>query len=252
MNAIAQKRDSDADAFAHTLALIESAFRLARPDARQWAEKERSRYLLTAIGLAKRASALRAPEEVRFTRADEFEQKAAFHQDRADAIEAIVKRYKTRVLYQQDRGMLAEQHAQPNRRDPILSLVEQGKLGHEHQLAAQQIAQCYEAICRAIMPKTGDMERFMAPPKGSRKLFQDIGMSPYLWDLYNTVYLPWTREMHARRNFAQPQNLPLVIDVVVDGLSVRDVRIRQRPMPTWNDTFATLKRGLELWGEIAG
>lgn len=247
MNAVAQLRDPDADAWAFTLTRIESAYRLNRPDARSFAMGERNRYLMTAIGLQKRAAAKEAEDDAGAF--FNFQDKARHYQDRADSIAEIMERHKSRALYTQDRGMLAEQVAQPARRDPIVMLVEKGRLGHEHQLAAQQIAQCYEGVCKDLMPKVRDLRLFVPPPKNSgRKVFD--GMSERLSDLYCEVYLPWTREMHARRRWAEPQNLSLVLDVVVDGLSIYAVRHRQRPMPSWNDTFATLKRGLELWGEI--
>ena len=246
MNTPTAETPNDEDlAFAETLALLEVAYRLARPDAPEMAHKIYRRYLSRAAAIDKSITRtlqnyMNLSETLNSMRAQ-----GEFYSARAREVRRIMTQYDGKRVYptEDPGGALPERIIKPARQDPILGMVQKGQLDTTHEYAARSIATCFEAAAREGMARIREYGLFMPPPKRSGRPTSS-GMPDVLAERHAEVYLPWTREMHQRKTL----DLPFVFDICVDGIALNTAATNRKM--GWRKGLRILKESLELWGEF--
>ncbi len=184
--------------FDNTLEVLDEAFRMRMPEARERAERLRDSYLQMAVNLDRQRDLMKA--------------RAGRHLGRAEKIGKILENNRNRNLIRARHDATPEILVKPRARDPITMLVEKGKLDTAQERAAREIARIYQAVVAALMPKIASLEIGKGPGRGSveDRMPEEIA----IW--HHDRYLPWVRALAKKDDIS----LPLLIDVAVDGVSV--------------------------------
>ena len=135
--------------------------------------------------------------------------------------------------------------------DIITRLYGMGRIEDHHAHAAHQIRTVFEAVGRSMFPVLDpEMWTGKAPRKRAGRDFLDrmTERERHLWQHH---YLPWTREMAVEIAAGLPgvRWLQLVIDVVVENLTLREVEQRYRL--AHGKAFEFVKSGLEKYARHA-
>ena len=244
MNAIAKPNEDDL-AFAETLALVEAAYRLARPDAQEIARRIYRQYLAHAATMEKNMQRIVEQHQNLEATLDQMKSQGEFYSGRASKVRRLMRQYDSKRLYptEDPGGQLPEHAVKPARQDPILTLVQKRQITVEQEYAARSIATCFEAAAREGMARIREYDLFMPPPKNSGRSLADR-MSSVLAVRHALIYLPWTRDMHASKKL----DLPFVLDVVVDGIALNPAAERRKM--GWRKGLRILKEALDRWNEI--
>lgn len=226
---------SEEAAFAYTLAVIEQAYRMRKPDAHENATRILGKLILTSAGLRKREKAgMLTPALI--NRMVQVEARAT---QLADLIaQASGKRTAT---LQDTQGGTPESTVRPTRLDPIQSLYDCGAIHYRDQVAADSIAEVYEAVTAPLMARARAEMPIVLPPKNTGRK-PNSGISNRMDDIHAECYLPWTREYLRRGG-----NLTLVMDVVVDRYALD--RARRWHHMGYEKALRHLRNGLGLYGD---
>jgi len=160
---------------------------------------------------------------------------------RATKLNDLINQYadKENPHRQQFFGPTAEMVVRPGRYDPVEKLVENGVLAEDHKRSARSLARLFEAVTSAVAARCSNLN----PDRlGGSGHFDGLRVSESVLDRYHHIYKPWADEMHR----SQDQHLPLVIDICIDGASVKAARLRHRMGR--EKAITRLKSGLELYG----
>lgn len=195
------------DAFEHQMANLTEGFRLRAPDALSRAKHIRDLYYANASSVAQVVGGAPAHDAT-----------AEYYFARGERVNTLIEENAKRGPNPNDTGPTPETSRMPNRKTPVMRLVETGSLTHDHLRDAIEICEIFEAITAPVMSKRAGIVSSGRPPKRSFRT-NDYSLTDKIVDLRTHVYLPWTKEMHRRDNM----NLPLVMDVVIHCHSIRGV-----------------------------
>lgn len=134
------------------------------------------------------------------------------------------------------------------RRDVIAGLFARRRILPHHAAAAEEIRGVHEAVGRGMFP-TAQVVAGTGSGPGRRRARDFLDrMSEHERDLWQRRYLPWTRALAVEIAAGLPGTrwLQLVIDIVVDNATLREVESRYRLRH--GTARAYLVRGLELYG----
>ncbi len=233
--------------FATLIRVCRKAFELRKPDAREKVTRLRDGYLAEALALRRRAAAPRkrgdghVPAETQHMveRAEELG-------ENAEELDAVLEAFKHANLIGEREdapGPTPEAATKPERGDPLSRLVEKGRLEPRHEDAGKRIAEVFLAVTRALRVRARAIEV-------AGKLAKRCGRPAYthmpdrIADLHSRVYLPWVGAMKADRK----QNLPLVMDVAVDGYALGAACVRRRV--GYRKGLRQLREGLEMFADL--
>jgi hypothetical protein len=224
---------NDLAALGQDMAMVAAAFVLKKPDAMGdaefWLQKENDR-----AGRAAQASKLSD-----LTGSNAAAQK--HHLARAAALSSVIAMYsRIAETWREDEGETPARRVYASRdKEPILALWEGGKITTRQERAARHLAWVYHSVVSSLMPRTGNMDAAGRAPGGSWRGLQ-IGWTAAHDHAH--VYLPWTRELVGH-------NIPLefIIDICIDGHSMRAARDRQQM--GWQRSITALRKGLDLYAD---
>jgi len=220
--------DGQQRAFAHQLKTMEEAFRPSKPDARQRAVRLRDRALASVGRLSEsaafaRSRAAHARRDGAAALAAQQERRARFleaaarrYEDAVESIDGQLARHRRALAGDDDLGPTPERMVKRLLPDGVTRLVQVGALDFAHLRAAHEIARIYEMSTIEVRAAT------LTPApgtRGRRPAAPDL-MSEGIAERRQMRYLPWIRDMQARKNI----DLALVLDVVVHGLSLEAAR----------------------------
>jgi len=133
------------------------------------------------------------------------------------------------------------------RQDVVRRLLERGRLQPHHVKAAEEIRTVHEAVGRGMFPTAQSMTwTGHQPDRGRGRDFLDR-MTDAERHAWQHRYLPWTQEMATEIAAGIPGTrwLQLVVDVVVDNATLREVERRYRLR--LGAGLAYLERGLDRY-----
>jgi hypothetical protein len=250
--------DALADGFADTLHLCEQAFRLHHPDARAMATRLRDRHRNLAETLAARGA----------------DSRADVHGRMAAALDGVLRQNRRKTLYRDDRLADPAPHRAPKpwQEDPVERLFADERIDAGEKAAAERIAAIYRGLWTVRL--TTSLETAGMGSAGGGAGYGIERMPERLARWYLDSYRPWVRWMAAgqvawcggcwkvyppvlndcplcsvkgsrKRLSRAPANLPLVLDVAVDGMSLKTAR--ERHGVSWNKALMLLKGGLRAY-----
>lgn len=159
------------------------------------------------------------------------------------AIDAVVARYsKIAPTWQTDEGPTPEKRIQKAwDRDPILVLLETGKISPDQAKAARHMAAVFHGMTAALMPRVGKMDPTPGAPRDSG--WKEYSITGWAWSSHSRVYKPWADEML----LAHGVPLPIMVEICIDGHALNTVATRHR---LWHRTvLKLLRKGLDLYDD---
>ena len=253
---------TEAELFAVTLRGFRKAFDKRQPDARDRVTAMRDRYLVQAGRLNQQARVARAakmkaadykvfgaqiglgvvdPCVFPIANPDDLIAAASNLWDKAAALNDLLLEFKNANLEH-----AGEEQATPETliklqpvSDGMARLFKHEHITSDQLRAARNISTIYEALVRGLMASVSRFEG----GGGRKTTFGGLTLPEYLADAHAAVYLPWTRFVERHKN----GNLPLVIDIAVDGLSM-DAARRRRKLG-WKKALGQLTLGLDDFGQ---
>ena len=122
-------------------------------------------------------------------------------------------------------------------------LLRNQRIGREHVSAAQEIETVYKAVTGGLY--TGNVMKERVDGKGKMG-----SLTEFVAMLYRDHYTPWANDLDARRAAGGPPIRSIVIDVVVNGKSAKDLDKDWRWRKGRSCNY--LIEGLELYAIEAG
>jgi hypothetical protein len=128
-----------------------------------------------------------------------------------------------------------------SRRCPLRALHEAGSLGLEHLAAAAEIERVFLALTSGLFTRPRREEIRGGRP---RDMTEAAALAPA------DRFRPWARALSERHKAGGPPVLEVVIDCVVDGLTLREIDSQRR----WRHgrAAAYVVEGLGLYATMAG
>jgi hypothetical protein len=225
---------ADLAALGPDMAALAAAFTLKKPDA-----MERAAFMRDV----EEAKAQEAARAGRVPGADAEKHRAANlrHEGRRRAIESVMAYYsRLAMTWREDEGPTPEKRLQKAwDRDPILVLLESGKITPDQAKAARHMAAVFHGMTAAIMPRIGKMDPTPGAPRDSG--WKEPMMSGWAWSSHSRVYKPWADDMLPRAGVP----LVLMVEICIDGHALNTVATRHR---LWHRTvLKLLRKGLDLY-----
>lgn len=184
--------------------ILDRAFQLRNQDAMHRAELFRDRFLAEAAWMAK----LSSPEAERL---------AGHAISSAIKVDSLIKKHRNRKLNGTG-GPTAETLCQPFKLDPLEKLRLSGELADHHVAKGRRIAKIYEAITSSVHARGSKLTS-----AGRASMTWRDNTPHWASEAYSAQFKPWAADMRRKK-----LNLPLVIDLVIFSISIREARKKYR------------------------
>lgn len=138
-------------------------------------------------------------------------------------------------------GPAARRNTRRTRRCSLKALHEAGSLGLDHLAAAAEIERVFLALTAGL---------FARPRREAIRGGRPRDMTEAAAIAYGDRFRPWAATLSERHKAGGPPILEVVLDCVVDGLSLREIDTGRR----WRHgrAAAYVVEGLELYATMAG
>lgn len=216
------------------LTRCQALFDMKKPDSLPEAQRKRDYYLERAAHWRKMLAITDDTDKLL-----SFEALAQANEEAAEAFVALINESgKSWTPYQADLGPTVEARNKPGRTSPLLVLFDLEYINKDQLRHGNEIAQVFQAVVAALMPKAGKMQNGARIGSGNFNLASH--MSTTLAGLYSRVYKPWTE-------LVEP-DLELCIDLIVDGISIDAAKHKHRCR--WETVAKRLRRSLDIYDRL--
>ncbi len=141
------------------------------------------------------------------------------------------------------------------RADPLLRLLQLGRLEARQLAAAEDIRKVFEALTLRLGARALDLTVMREGSAGRGRFLQPFErMREDLYRRYREVFLPWARTLEARRVTGAPCPLAQVLEIVIEGrpLGASARRLKKRRSRALEEVVAMLADALSLYADRAG
>lgn len=134
--------------------------------------------------------------------------------------------------------------------DTILEMLRRGSLCREHQMAAEEIRNIFQALVSGLMSKSAALDQPRIDLRTTGPYRQPVERMPErLVRLYHDRYKPWADETETLHCGGRSL-LDFTIEVIVDGRTLHEVE-RKQSMRNGSASIC-LRKSLQRYAEIAG